>query len=67
MPSKYLVVSGAIFGVIALLQAVRVVYQWPVQIADVDVPLWVSVAGAAVAGGMSIWAFVCAQCCKKPK
>ena len=65
MPSKYLVVSGVIFGVIALLQAVRVLYQWPVLIADVDVPLWVSVAAAAVAGGMSVWAFMCG-CCKKP-
>ena len=66
MPSKYLVVSGVIFGVIALLQAVRVVYQWPVQIADVDVPLWVSVAAAGIAGGMSGWAFMCG-CCKKPE
>ena len=65
MPSKFLVVSGVIFGVIALLQAVRVLYQWPVHIADVNVPLWVSAVVAAVAGGMSGWAFMCG-CCKKP-
>jgi hypothetical protein len=33
MSSKYVVVSGVLFGVVAVLQAVRALYQWPVQIA----------------------------------
>ena len=31
MPSKYAVVSGVLFGVVAVLQAVRALYQWPVK------------------------------------
>jgi len=37
MPSKYVVVSGVLFGVIAVLQAVRAVNQWAVHIGGFDV------------------------------
>jgi hypothetical protein len=57
MRSKYPVVSGALFGVIAVLQAVRALYQWPVQVAGVDVPVWVSWVAVVAAGGLCVWAF----------
>ena len=57
MPSKYVLVSGAIFGVVAVLQAVRALNQWPVLIAGFDVPVWASWVATAVAGGMCAWAF----------
>lgn len=57
MRSNYAVVSGALFGVIAVLQAVRALYQWPVQIGDVDIPVWVSWVAVVVAGGLCVWAF----------
>jgi hypothetical protein len=49
--------SGAIFGLVALFQAVRAVAGWAVQIGPFNVPVWFSWVAATVAGGASIWAF----------
>jgi hypothetical protein len=57
MPNKYVVVSGALFGVIAVLQAVRALNQWPVQVGGFDVPVWASWVAMVVAGGLCVWAF----------
>lgn len=57
MPSKYVVVSGVLFGVIAVVQAVRALNQWPVQVAGFDVPVWVSWVAMVVAGSLCVWAF----------
>jgi hypothetical protein len=57
MPSKYVVVSGVLFGVMALVQALRALNQWPVQIAGFDVPVWVSWVATVVAGSLCVWAF----------
>jgi hypothetical protein len=57
MPSKYVVVSGVLFGVIAVLQAVRAVYQWPVHVGSVEIPVWVSWIAMVVAGSLCVWAF----------
>jgi hypothetical protein len=57
MRSNYAVVSGALFGVIAVLQAVRALYQWPVQIGGVDIPVWVSWVAVVVTGSLCAWAF----------
>jgi hypothetical protein len=57
MPSKYFVVSGVLFGVIAVLQAVRAVNQWAVHIGGFDVPVSASWIAMVVAGGLSVWAF----------
>ena len=57
MPSKYVVVSGVVFGVVAVLQAVRALNQWPVLIAGFDVPVWASWIATVVAGGLCAWAF----------
>jgi hypothetical protein len=57
MPSKYAVVSGALFGVLAVLQAVRALYQWPVNVGSVDIPVWASWVAMVVAGGLCVWAF----------
>lgn len=57
MQTKYSLVSGVIFGVVALLQAVRAFNQWPVQIGPIVVPVWFSWLAVLVAGGLCIWAF----------
>ncbi len=57
MPSKYVVVSGVLFGAIAVVQAVRALNQWPVQVAGFDVPVWVSWVAMVVAGSLCVWAF----------
>ena len=57
MSSKYHVVSGVIFGFVALAQLLRVVNQVPVQIGSAAIPLWASWVAVAVAGSMCAWAF----------
>jgi len=57
MPTKYVVVSGVLFGVIAVLQAVRAWYKWSVHIGSVDIPVWVSWIALVVTGSLCVWAF----------
>ena len=57
MLSRYEIVSGVIFGVIALAQLVRAVNQWPVQIGSFNVPVLASWIAALVAGSICVWAF----------
>ena len=57
MSNKYVVVSGAFFGVVAVLQVVRVLYQWPVHVGTFEIPVWFSWIAAVVAGGLCAWAF----------
>ena len=57
MQSKYAVVSGSIFGLVALLQAIRAFNQWPVQVGPLAVPVWFSWIAFVVAGGLAVWAF----------
>lgn len=54
---QYSIVSGVVFGLIALLQLIRAISQWPVQIAEYTVPVFASWIIAIVAGGLCIWAF----------
>jgi hypothetical protein len=57
MQSKYAAVSGTVFGVVAAVQAMRVLNQWPVQIGSFEVPMWFSWVAFAVACGLCVWAF----------
>ena len=57
MAKPYVVVSGAVFGLIAVLQAVRAAEQIPVMVGSFAVPLAASWVAALVAAGLSLWAF----------
>lgn len=57
MRSRYMVVSGVIFGFIALAQLFRAVLQVSVQIGSTEIPVWASWVAAAIAGSMCAWAF----------
>jgi hypothetical protein len=57
MSSKYIVVSGAIFALVAVAQFLRAFNQVPVQLGGVEVPVWVSWVAVVVAGSLSAWAF----------
>jgi hypothetical protein len=57
MLSRYVIVSGIVFGIVALLQLARAMYEWPVQIAEFNLPVWASWIAVVVAGGLSVWAF----------
>ena len=52
----YVLVSGVIFGLVALLHVLRLFMNWPVQLGAWTVPLWLSWIGVAVAGALCIWA-----------
>jgi predicted membrane channel-forming protein YqfA (hemolysin III family) len=54
---RYEMVSGIIFTVMALVQLIRTVLGWPVQIDLFTVPVWFSAIAFLVMGGMAVWAF----------
>jgi len=57
MSSRYVVVSGVIFGFVALAQLFRAVNQVSIQIGSAEIPVWASWVAVVVAGGMCTWAF----------
>jgi hypothetical protein len=57
MSSRYVVVSGVIFGLVALAQFVRALNQVPIQVAGTEIPVWVSWVAGVLIGSMSLWAF----------
>lgn len=54
---RYAHVSGAFFGLLAALQLVRAVLAWPVQVASVTIPVWVSGLAFVIASALAVWAF----------
>ena len=57
MKNKYVVVSGVVFGVVAVLHVVRALNQWPVHVGTFEIPVWASWIGMVGAGGFCAWAF----------
>jgi len=57
MSSKYVLISGMVFGFIAVAQALRALIQVPVHVGSFEVPVWASWAAAIVAGSLCVWAF----------
>lgn len=58
MLNKYVVVSGTVFGVVAVLQAVRALNQWPMLVGTFEIPVWASWVAMVVAGSLCAWAFI---------
>jgi len=54
---RYEWVSGVFFGLLAIVQLARLLFRWPVQVASVSVPLWISALAVVIAGALAIWAF----------
>jgi hypothetical protein len=54
---RYALVSGIVFALITGVQVLRFLRQWPVRVASVDIPVWVSGIAALVAGSLAFWAF----------
>ena len=57
MSNKYVLVSGVVFGFIAVAQASRALLQVPAHLGSFEVPVWVSWVAAVVAGSLCVWAF----------
>ena len=53
----YVLISGAIFGVVALVHVVRLLLDWPAQVAGWVVPIWISWIAIFAAGALCVWAF----------
>ena len=53
----FLLVSGIIFGLVALFHALRLVFHWEVRLRSQEIPMWLSVIGFVAAAGMCVWAF----------
>lgn len=46
----YIMISGAIFLIVAAMHALRLLYDWGITIGETDIPLWASWAGLIIAG-----------------
>jgi len=57
MRSRYVAVSGILFGLLALAQLIRALNQVPIQVGSVGIPVWASWVAVLVAGGLCAWAF----------
>ena len=56
----YLIVSGIIFTLIALVHIVRIVQAWSIQIESWSAPIWISWLGIVITVFLAIWAFTLA-------
>lgn len=57
MQGKYARVSGVVFGVVAVIQALRLFNRWPVPVGPFAVPVGFSWLALLPAGGLCFWAF----------
>jgi hypothetical protein len=53
----YLILSGSIFFLVAMLHLFRLVYHLPIVVGTWMVPHWLSYVGFPVAYGYSVWAY----------
>jgi len=54
---RYELVSGIVFSVIALVQLIRTILGWPVQVDLFTVPVWVSGVAFLITASLAVWAF----------
>jgi hypothetical protein len=54
---RYELVSGIIFAVMAVVQLIRTLLGWPVQVDLFTVPVWLSGIAFLITGSMAVWAF----------
>ncbi|MGH8119370.1 MAG: hypothetical protein ACRESK_02015 [Gammaproteobacteria bacterium] len=54
----YLIITAVIFVIVAVVHLLRLTYQWPVLIGNLNIPMWVSCAGLVVASVLFVWGFL---------
>ena len=52
----YLIISGAIFFLVAVFHLLRLVYHWPITVGTWAIPLWPSYVGFPVSSAYCVWA-----------
>ncbi len=53
----FFLVTGIIFGLVAVFHALRLVFRWQVRLRSQEIPMWLSGVGFVVATGLCVWAF----------
>ena len=54
---RYEMASGILFSILALAQLTRLLLAWPVQVATISVPVWLSGVAFLIVGSLAVWAF----------
>jgi hypothetical protein len=54
MNKPFTIAAVVIFAIVALMHVLRLLLGWDATIADTEIPMWVSVAGLVIAGGLAI-------------
>ena len=52
----FLLIAGIIFGLVALMHALRLALRWEVMVNQREVPRWLSVGGLIIAAVLCFWA-----------
>ena len=55
-PRVYLIISGTIFGIVAMLHLLRAVNSWALVLGPWSAPMWVSWLGTMVPAILCVWA-----------
>ncbi len=53
----YLLISGVIFGLVAIMHLLRIINAWSFQIGPIDIPMWMSYGGIVIPALLCAWAF----------
>ena len=64
-PRLYLVVSGVIFGIVAILHLVRLVNGWRFDLGPWSIPMWMSWGGTLLPAILCVWALRLAATLKR--
>lgn len=51
----YLRASTILFGLLATVQLIRLVRGWPIAVAGLSIPVWVSGIAVLIMGSMAVW------------
>ncbi len=52
----FFLISGIIFGLVALMHVLRLALRWEVKVNQREIPMGLSVGGLIVAAGLCLWA-----------
>ena len=53
----FFLMSGIVFGLVALFHVLRLVFRWQVRLGSQEIPVWLSGVGLVASAGMCLWAF----------
>ena len=53
---RYVQISGVFFALLALVQLTRALAGWPIQVANVIVPVWPSAVAFIITASFATWA-----------